>query len=223
MIEKDSHLPANIVTADDITVKEARRYGVIDYRKKRFYRRYRTRRLDRFEKRFAQRLFDMVGSSAHIVDIPCGNGRFFKIFSKANKLTMIDYSINMLKVAEEKSAGLHHVRLIQADIASIPLSDNSADLCFCMRLFQHMKNDPARLSALKELARISRKYVALSFYNKHCLRYYRRQILGKTNRKTYITFTHMLDLAKQAGLEFVQRSPGLNLIEQQCLLIFKKA
>ena len=207
----------NTVTMEQVTIDEAR-----NYEKKRFTRRYRMKRLNKFEKAFAKRLFEMVGSEAHIVDIPCGNGRFFETFSKAKKLTMVDYSTNMLKACEEKFRTPENIRLIQADISSVPLHDNSADLCFCMRLFHHMKSDQVRLGALKELARISRKYVALTFYNKNCLRFYWRKTLRKKIRGNYATFTHIVDLAKQMGLELVERFPKLNLTEQQCLVIFKK-
>lgn len=208
----------NSVTTDVPTLSEAR-----NYEKKRFGRRRRTKRLDRFEKAFAQRVYDMVGSGAHIVDIPCGNGRFFSIFSQAGKLTMADYSINMLKAAEERFGTSENVQLLQADISSIGLSNNCADLCFCMRLFHHMKADEVRSTALKELARVSKKYVALSFYNKNSLRFYWRKALGKKIRGNYITFAHIVDLARQAGIKVVQRFPKTNLLEQQCLVIFEKA
>ena len=219
MLTKDNHLPENSVIPGRLsTIEEAR-----DYDTTRFTRRYRMKRLDRFEKAFAQRLLDMTGEQARILDIPCGNGRFFNIFSKAKKLTMADYSENMLQAAEEKFGATENLELIQADISSIPLADNSVDLCFCMRLFHHMKNDRVRLKALKELARVSGRYIALSFYNKSCLRFYWRKTLGKKIRGNYITADHIVSLAEQAGLELVSRIPKINLNEQQCLLILKKA
>jgi ubiquinone/menaquinone biosynthesis C-methylase UbiE len=214
--------PPNTVAYENVTLQKAHEYGNRTNKKRTLYRRYRMQRLDIFEKTFAQHLFDMVGTTAHIVDVPCGNGRFCEVFSKADKLTMVDYSTNMLKVAEERFHTKKNIRFLQADITSIPLPDASADLCFCMRLFQHMKTDKVRLSALNELARISSKYVALSFYNTRCIRYYRRKLLGKTDKKQYITFPHIVDLAKQAGLELVRRFPKVNLLEQQCLVVFRK-
>ena len=217
MFESSEHLSEDSVGVANFTIEQAR-----DYEQRRFTRQRRMKRLDRFEKAFAQRLFDMVGSDAHIVDIPCGNGRFFHIFSKAKKLTMADYSPNMLKATEERLGTSENVKLLQADISAIPLYDGSADLCFCMRLFHHMKNDKVRLAALKELARVSNKYVALSFYNKSCLRFYWRKILGKKIRGYYVSFAHIVNLAKKVGLVPTERFPKLNLFEQQCLAIFQK-
>jgi ubiquinone/menaquinone biosynthesis C-methylase UbiE len=216
MFEKNENPMKNTVypekTPEDLTIELARNYEDI-----RFAQGFIMKRINKGEKKYAQRLFDMVGSSAHIIDIPCGNGRFFKIFSNAKKLTMVDFSVNMLKRVKEKYNISENVQLIQSDISSVPLPNNSADLCFCMRLFHHMKDDIVRLGALKELARISRKYVALSFYTKSCLRYcWRRMPMN------YITFSHMIDLAKQAGLEPIEHFPKLSLTAPQCLVTFRK-
>jgi ubiquinone/menaquinone biosynthesis C-methylase UbiE len=208
----------NTVTSEKVTVDKAK-----NYEKKRFTRRYRMRRLDRLEKAFALQVVEMLSNSVHIVDVPCGDGRFFDIFSNAKKLTMIDYSENMLAVAKEKIGNAENVEFVRADISNLPLPADSADLCFCMRLFHHMEDDHIRLTALKELARISTKYVAMSFYHKSCLRFYRRKLLGKKIRGSYVTFTHIVELANQAGLKFVKRIPSVNTIEPQCLVIFEKA
>ena len=206
----------NTVTSETVTIEQAK-----TYEKKRFSRRYRTRRLNRFEKTFALQMVEMLGDDVHIVDIPCGNGRFFDIFGNAKKLTMVDYSENMLAAAKEKIGDAKNVEFVRADISNLPLPDNCAELCFCMRLFHHMEDDHIRLTALKELARISRKYVAMSFYNKDCLRFYRRKLLGKKIRGSYVTFAHIVKLASQAGLKFVKRFPRVNTIEPQCLVIFE--
>lgn len=206
----------NTVTSEQVTIAKAQ-----NYEKKRFTRSYRMRRLDRLEKAFASDIFEMLGNDVHIVDIPCGDGRFFDIFSNVKKLTMIDYSENMLTVVKEKFGNAKNVAFVRADITNLPLPFDSAELCFCMRLFHHMKNDEVRLDALRELARVSKKYVALSFYNKSCPRYYWRKLLGKKIRGNYVTFTHIVGLARQAGLKCVKRIPRVNTIEQQCLIIFE--
>ncbi len=216
-IDGDKILPVNTVTSDEATLEQAR-----DYERKRFTRQRETRRLDRFEKVFAQRLFDKVGRDSHVVDIPCGNGRFYEMFSVARKLTMIDYSANMLTAAVERTGDAKNVEFLRADITNLPLPASCAELCFCMRLFHHMKTDEVRVKALSELARISKKYVALSFYNKGCFRYYFRKMFGKKIRGNYITFAHMINLARQAALIPIERFPKTNLIEQQCLVVFQK-
>ena len=218
MIEKDAALPENtVISVNAITIEGARSYN-----ERRFGRVRRMKRLGKLEKQFAQRVFEMAGEHSCIVDIPCGSGRFFEVFSHAKKLIMLDYSENMLKAAEERIGGAENVRLVQAEISAIPLSDNSADLCFCMRLFHHMETDDVRLRALKELARVSKKYVALSFYNKNSWKFYRKKILGKKPSGFHITFECLTSLAKRAGLECVTRLPRVNLVQPQCLVALLK-
>jgi ubiquinone/menaquinone biosynthesis C-methylase UbiE len=216
-VAEKTDIQKNTVTSEKVTVDKAK-----NYEKKRFTRSYRMRRLDRLEKAFALEVVEMLGYDVHIVDIPCGDGRFFDIFHNAKKLTMIDYSENMLAVAKEKAGNAQNVEFVRADISDMPLPDDCAELCFCMRLFHHMEVDHIRLTSLKELARISKKYVALSFYNKSCLRFYRRKLLHRKIRGSYVTFAHFIKLADQAGLKFVKRIPVVNIIEPQCLVIFEK-
>ena len=217
MSQETKNIPANTVTTELTTVE-----GAKIYEDKRFGRRYKTRKVNRFEKAFAAKWFNMVGKDSVIVDVPCGNGRFFETFSKAKKLIMIDYSENMLNAVKERFTVGENVQMLQGEISNLPLESGIADLCFCMRLFHHMKTDKVRLNALKELARISKKYVALSFYNKNCLRYFWRKIMGKKIRGNYVTFKHISNLAGQNGLEVIERFPKTNIVEQQCLLILKK-
>lgn len=195
-------------------------YSYID---RRFKRDARMSRLNLFEHDFAQRLFNMIGPDSCIVDVPCGSGRFFDIFSGASNLILIDLSANMLQVAAQKIGTSPGVKLMQGNVCSMSLPDNCADLCFTMRLFHHFKDDSTRLAALKELARVSKRYVALSFYNKHCFRYYWRKMLCKKIRGNYITFEHISRLAAQYGLKPVERYPKTNFAEQQCLVLFEKA
>jgi len=216
-IDRGKALPVNSVTQDETTLEQAR-----DYERKRFTRQRNRRKLDRFEKVFALRLLDKVGRNSHVVDIPCGSGRFYEIFSAARELTMIDCSDNMLTVAAERTSGATNVEFLRADITNLPLPASCAELCFCMRLFHHMKTDEVRVKALSELARISKRYVALSFYNKRCFRYYLRKMLGKKIRGNYITYTHLISLAGQAALFPVERFPKINFTEQQCLVILQK-
>jgi len=199
------------------TLGQARGYEANRYSKRR-----RGKRLDRADKAFAQKIYNMLGDNSCIVDVPCGSGRFYDIFSKAKSLIMVDCDHNMLKVAREKYGQAENVKMLQADISSLPLDDNLADLCFCMRLFHHMETEKIAFDTLKELARVSRKYVALSFYNRNCWRYYSRKLRNKKVTGYYFSFSYMTALGKQLGLEIVMRHPRINLVEQQCMVLFKK-
>ena len=85
-----------------------------------------------------------------------------------------------------------------------------------------MKTDAIRLAAMSELARVSKKYVGLTFYNSRSIRYLRKRLLGKKISGVYISFKQLNAIAQKAGLECMYRTPKMNFVEQQCMVIFKK-
>jgi ubiquinone/menaquinone biosynthesis C-methylase UbiE len=192
------------------------------YEKNRFGKSSRGIRLNKIDKKFAQSLLDIVGEDSCILDIPCGTGRFYPVFSKANKLIMIDRDPNMLKSLEEMYRPGDNVQFFEGDITSISLDDNSVDLCISMRMFHHIDSEELVLKVIKELSRVSCKYVAFSFYNKNCWRYFSRAIRGKKTTGYYYSFGLINKYAKIAGLGLVKKKPVFNLLEQQCLVLFEK-
>ena len=91
-----------------------------------------------------------------LADIGCGNGVFLN-YLKANKpelhLTGIDRSEAALKfVQTDKQLG---------DISSLPFEDNYFDCVTCLEVIEHVPV-PVYETALKELSRISKKYVIIS-------------------------------------------------------------
>ena len=91
-----------------------------------------------------------------LADIGCGNGVFLN-YLKANKpgleLLGIDRSETALKfVQTNKQVG---------GISSLPFADNSFDGVTCLEVIEHLPV-PVYEQAIKELSRISRKYVIIS-------------------------------------------------------------
>jgi len=199
------------------TVDQAR-----NYEENRFGKRARGRRLDKIDKDFARTLFGIIGNNGSVLDIPCGTGRFFDVFSKAKQLVMIDRDPSMLEVLQERNITGNNVQLIEGDITSIPINANSVDLCFSMRLFHHIDSEEILSQIVNELSRVSKRYVAFSFYNKNCWRYYSRKIRGKKPTGNYYSFGLISKLAQQTGLKLIQKKPKVNLLEQQCLVLFEK-
>jgi ubiquinone/menaquinone biosynthesis C-methylase UbiE len=192
------------------------------YEKNRFGKSQRGIRLDTIDKEFAQSLLDMVGMESTVLDIPCGTGRFYPIFSKVNKLIMIDRDASMLESLKERHNPGDNAQVLEGDITSIQLDDNSVDLCMSMRMFHHIDSDEFVLKVIKELSRVSSKYVAFSFYNKNCWRYFSRTIRGKKTTGYYFRFGFIKKCAEDAGLTLVRKKPVFNMLEQQCLVLFKK-
>jgi len=93
----------------------------------------------------------MLSSNSKILDVGCGNGFFTVFWQKRTKTIGVDFSFKMLKLNPANT-------LVQADVMILPFKDNSFDLVFCANLLHHVAIPE---QALKEMARVSKKYVAI--------------------------------------------------------------
>jgi len=125
------------------------------------------RAFDKMEKQAIGNLLELANRTHRcrdVLDIPCGTGRISEfLLDKGVNLTCADISEQMLSVARERLSG--HARDVQdytvMDIYNISRDDESYDCITCIRLFQHLNGDE-RSKALRELARVTRKYVLVN-------------------------------------------------------------
>lgn len=182
----------------------------------------RMRKLNAQEQAFAWSVFWRLGPKAEVLDVPCGNGRFFGIFYPAKRIHMIDMAPTMIQAILERfpDAAKHQPR--QGDIMNLDLPDGSVDIAFCMRLFHHFKEASQRQRALAELARVSRRFVAISYYDKASWRYLKKVLRGKKPSGNAVAFRVLQEEAAALGLRVVERVPSFAFIEQQRCVLFEK-
>ena len=106
-----------------------------------------------------------------MLDMPCGAGRFLPTLCDPSRtLIQMDISHEMLALAHDRLSS-HSTRckvhFIQGSAFTLPLADNSIDCVFCNRLLHHFKDAPDRLKLLRELHRITRRYLIVSFFDYH--------------------------------------------------------
>lgn len=97
-----------------------------------------------------------------ILDVGCGEGFTLNKLQKAQigtKLEGIEYMDDAIQLGKEMHPDL---RITKGDIYKLPYKDNSFDVVICSEVLEHL-DDPT--AALKELKRVSKKYVALSVPN----------------------------------------------------------
>ena len=120
--------------------------------------------------------------SARILDIPCGTGRLsFYLSKKGYLVTGGDISSEMIKYTNEhlRNNCLNDKSIAKIeDAEKLSFPDNSFDVSITLRLLGHTppKN---RLQILKELRRVSQKYLILVYYDKKSF----RNILRKKQRE----------------------------------------
>tara|TARA_B100000902_G_C27239465_1_gene879236 strand:+ start:443 stop:1066 length:624 start_codon:yes stop_codon:yes gene_type:complete len=90
---------------------------------------------------------DSIKHDSLIYDIGCGNGR--NMNHKDLSFIGIDNCENFTKICKEKK-----LNIINANIMSIPLKNNSCDGILCIAVFHHLSNYANRLNALLEIKRL---------------------------------------------------------------------
>jgi len=105
-----------------------------------------------------------------VLDVGCGEG-FTLNKLKENKILRqssgqvgkryegIDYSEEAISLGKKAYPSLH---IIQGNIYDLKYKDNSFDLVICSEVLEHLENPQ---KALRELVRVSRKYILLSVPN----------------------------------------------------------
>lgn len=93
-------------------------------------------------------------SPSLVVDLGCGTGLSTRIWSEvSNKVIGIEPSIDMLKIAREKSVGSENIKFINTFSDNTGLDKGCADIITCSQSFHWMNPE----TSLKEVKRILRK------------------------------------------------------------------
>lgn len=113
-------------------------------------------------KRFENELVRLVRNKrgvVEVIDVGCGEGFGLRNLreNKVGKQYMgIDASSKALKLAKKINPDFSYVK---GDIYKLPVKQNSADLVMCCEVLEHLEKPE---EALRELKRVSEKYILLS-------------------------------------------------------------
>lgn len=95
--------------------------------------------------------------SGKLLNIGCGHGADFYPFRSNFKLYGVDFSIEMLNLAERYSRKYNFtVNLSLADMSHLPFTNESFDTAISVASYHHVKGEKDRKSALSELRRVLR-------------------------------------------------------------------
>lgn len=129
-----------------------------------------------------------LSETTSVLDVGCGNGIFTYYFAaRCRGVTGIDRSRNML--LQNPCS-----KVVQSDASVLPFRGATFDLVFEANLLHHVKN---RLSVVKEMARVSRRWV----------------VLIEPNRYNPLMFGFGMVVAAERGLLNSTRKSNLKLLE----------
>lgn len=194
----------------------------------RYRDRYRTGRRGEVHQRecaVLRRLLATIGRVGVAMDLPCGSGRLSGVLAEhADRMILADSSPMMLELAREEPE-LSRMEFLQTDAANIGLPDGAVDLVFCHRFLPHLNDSTLRVRILRELARVARRFVVLSFYPpgyRRRVKWWFKSLIGRVKRTDMLSrMSQFLAEASSAGLR-VQHRETLRWFPPGALFLFGK-
>lgn len=193
--------------------------GVLKYEKTR-YSTPDQRLVDSRERALIRGVLNKLGPFERILDVPSGYGRFYYILrEKCKHYWGSDLSKEMTLRLMVKSGG---GKAVVGNIYSLPFEDRAFDLVFSWRIFQHIGDGEKRERALREISRVSSRWVLISFYRENLLHKIERFLIGRRSRISMIPVDEILKEARKAGLGRRFIIPLFPLFHSQTLLLLEK-
>lgn len=163
----------------------------------------------------------MAGKS--LLDVPCGYGRFWGTFADFDlRLVGIDCDPQMTRKAAESPERNGHSHPICGNVLALPFDDDSFDCVTCIRFLHLRFSDPERLSILRELVRVSRRFVIISVYHRTPLHGLWRRFKGTPGRLRFTTSKQLSALLSQSGLRLQSLRPLQRGLHMQTFALLTK-
>jgi ubiquinone/menaquinone biosynthesis C-methylase UbiE len=108
-----------------------------------------------------------VGDGDKVLDLGCGNGRIYELFSgKRLDYYGVDFSGNLIEIAKRRYP---QINFQVADALNLPFPDNFFDKVFSIAVLHHIPSKEMRLSFLKEAKRVLKPggYLAITVWRFH--------------------------------------------------------
>jgi len=131
-----------------------------------------------FYSRLEKNILKYLKKGDSIIEVGCGSGFMVSRFQKNHHSVGLDLNKRPLEVAKNK---FKVKKLIRANMLKMPIKDNSFNVVWNEGVIEHFKKDKA-LDAVKEMKRISKKYVIIAVPNKSPIYIIRKiilQLIGK--------------------------------------------
>ncbi len=159
-----------------------------------------------------------------LLDIPCGFGRFSPLFlAHKIKLTSADLSCAMVSRTRENLSCIPGEKdFLVASVKDLPFKDGSFDITFTARLLHHNFTADDRIKILKELKRISKRYVIVTMYRENFFHKLTRRL---RRLKRIIIMLPDMEMEREinaSGLRIVEKRIMMPLFHSQVFLLLEK-
>ncbi|MDP6941382.1 MAG: class I SAM-dependent methyltransferase [Planctomycetota bacterium] len=209
-------MSSSIRDREDVLRKEYDADGVAEnYAGPRWEGTQHARRTHRLEHTAVKHFLEASGPLSVVLDLPCGTGRFGRLLKlHSPKVLQMDQSAAMLgKVSGPRG---------QAAVSKIPLASDSVDVAFSFRLLHHFRESFQRSEALAELARVSRRWVIGTYFDRDSFQALRHRMRGKKRNRFPQSKQSFHNEAELAGLKVVEESYVARGVSEQVVVLLEK-
>ncbi len=193
----------------------------------RFYKGWR-RLTHRLEQRALDQLLGFLGRMPTAMDVACGPGRFaVTLASHCDRLLQTDFSYHMLNLSrEDHPLEGHKTFYFLADARHLPLHDETVDALFCHRFLNHIHDPQDRINILRELTRVTKRYVIVSCLGPPpFIRVIRRmytRLIGRFSPHQSVDLKDLLQTASEVGWVLKEKYRISPIVNSAVYLVFTK-
>lgn len=183
------------------------------YREARFSRSRRWRWTHRQEMKIVLWFLHSYGDSGRGLDVPCGAGRLASCFEMARCSWLgVDVSPAMAKLAGASGMG----STVVAEATTLPFGEGVFPFIVCVRLLHRIQDRATRLGILRELARLCRGPILLTYYTRWNLRGVQRWL-----RRKYpgLSLGDIRGELREAGFRIKREIPLRRITQQQWFFV----
>ncbi len=159
-----------------------------------------------------------------ILDLPCGTGRFTGPLSgRGYEVVGSDISREMMGQAAARSEGIDRIwGYVQADAEGLPFPDGAFDCVMSIRFLFHI--DPeTRVEILREMARVSRRWLILDYRHRYNYRYAMwtlKTFLGlRTTPLKRVSLEELRSECSRAGLSIKKIIPVVRIFSDKWIVV----
>jgi len=196
--------------------------GAIKYEKRR-YAHLDQKIVNSIEHSIVKRLLRKANIiEGHILNSPCGYGRFTNLFNLFKlKITFFDLHPRMITRCRERYGNDGH-SFINGSIRTLPFKNKPFDAVINIRFFHHYFEKEDRLLMLRELQRVTKRYVILTYYNNTVVHKIIKKMNNKGNRIIMFNKKEFYKELLSAGLKPVTEKAPLPFLHAQRFLLLEK-
>jgi len=130
------------------------------------------RSIGRTERAAVERALTATGKARAILDVASGNGRWTESLTRNNGAAIVQFDLSAESLAAARGADQKATHsFVRGDAGALPFRPQVFDLVVCLEFLPYITRSHGRVRALKEMRRVSRRWVIVQYCHRQGLRF----------------------------------------------------